>query len=257
MIVYTKPKVYLIARPDINTSEVEKFLQAEEALWAQDDGVEITDADSLVEFAGRICYVSFGQKQGRKTNRSYLQNVLEQGHGSVFEHAQFTFLVTQASRGFTHEMVRHRAGFAFSQESTHYIDYKPETAKLCVDPRMALEPSILEEFIRDAEEDVKVYRETYEQLLLKGYKKKEACSMARQKLPTGLEAKLVFSANVRALRHFIEARCNEHNVLEIAEVAGQVLEIMKGEAPNAFGDMFLEKAGNGSVVRARSAYRKV
>jgi thymidylate synthase (FAD) len=254
MKVYTRPKVYLIARPEIVGDNVLEFLDDNETPngWEQED--EPGDGDSLPEFAGRICYVSFGQKQGRKTNREYIGNILKSGHGSVLEHANFTFLVTQCSRGFTHEMVRHRAGFAYSQESTHYVDYDPETFKLCLDPRMG--KGEMTAACEAAREAVKAYRVQYESLRAKGCDKKIACSMARQLLPTGLEAKLVFTANIRALRHFIEARCSIHNVLEIAEVAAQVLKVMKEEAPNCFTDIELHRTNDG-LVYASSDHRKV
>src|SRR4030095_6478382 len=54
--------------------------------------------------------------------RKYLENIKKQGHGSVLEHANYSILLEGVSRSLTHELVRHRAGFAYSQLSQRYVD---------------------------------------------------------------------------------------------------------------------------------------
>ncbi len=70
----------------------------------------------------------------------------------------------------------------------------------------------------------------------KTLRRKMARQAARSVLPNATETKIFVTANARALRHFIELRCNEHAETEIRMVAQQVLEIMQREAPNIFGD---------------------
>ncbi len=79
-----------------------------------------TDGERLAEFAGRLCYMSQKNPASRAT-REYLENIKKQGHGSVLEHANYSFALREVSRVFTHELVRHRAGSAFSQESLRYV----------------------------------------------------------------------------------------------------------------------------------------
>src|SRR5207244_11996269 len=55
-------------------------------------------------------------------NKLYLDYILEVGHGSVLEHAVWNFVITGVSRTLTHELVRHRAGWAYSQLSQRYVD---------------------------------------------------------------------------------------------------------------------------------------
>ena len=86
-------------------------------------------AEQVVELGGRVCYMSFGK--GRKSNQEYIGNILEAKHGSVIEHAVWTFLIAGVSRSLTHELVRHRAGFSFSQLSQRYVD---ETTADFVEP---------------------------------------------------------------------------------------------------------------------------
>ena len=82
---------------------------------------EGSDGEHLAEFAGRLCYMSQRNPAGRAT-REYLVNILKQGHGSVLEHANYSLLLEGISRSLTHELVRHRAGFAYSQLSQRYVD---------------------------------------------------------------------------------------------------------------------------------------
>src|SRR4029078_10998681 len=71
--------------------------------------------------AGRLCYMSQKNPASRAT-REYLENIKKQGHGSVLEHANYSLLLEGISRSLTHELVRHRAGFAYSQLSQRYVD---------------------------------------------------------------------------------------------------------------------------------------
>ena len=43
------------------------------------------------------------------------------GHGSVLEHGWVSYMITNTSRVVTHELVRHRAGTAISQESLRLL----------------------------------------------------------------------------------------------------------------------------------------
>src|SRR5690606_12172995 len=79
-----------------------------------------TDAEALIEFAGRGCYQSWGNPSG-KTNREYVQHLCRQGHFSVLEHANITVAIRGVSRAFTHELVRHRH-FSYSQLSQRFVD---------------------------------------------------------------------------------------------------------------------------------------
>jgi thymidylate synthase (FAD) len=77
--------------------------------------------DDIAEFSGRQCYRSWNAGRGPE---DYIGNVIEEGHGSVFEHAQVIFQVTGVSRSLTHELIRHSIGIGYSQESQRYVDAK-------------------------------------------------------------------------------------------------------------------------------------
>src|SRR5919202_1194933 len=81
----------------------------------------------LVEFGGRACYRSWepglnpNVTRVRTDQREYFENILASAHGSVLEHASWSFALRDVSRVATHEIVRHRAGAAYSQESLRYV----------------------------------------------------------------------------------------------------------------------------------------
>ncbi|MFI5269806.1 MAG: FAD-dependent thymidylate synthase, partial [Chloroflexota bacterium] len=119
MAIVTEPVIHLVGRQQVDDAAVRQFLDQHGATWETDSEV---GGELLSEMGGRVCYMAFGDKQGRRTNSEYLGNILRQRHGSVLEHAVWTFLITGVSRSLTHELIRHRAGWAYSQLSQRYVD---------------------------------------------------------------------------------------------------------------------------------------
>src|SRR5216117_695194 len=109
--VFRTPRISLIARP--------QFLEPEHlAVQWRGPG---SDGERLAEYAGRLCYMSQHNPVNR-TTAEYLENIKKQGHGSVLEHAVYVLLIEGISRSCSHELVRHRAGFGYSQLSQRYVD---------------------------------------------------------------------------------------------------------------------------------------
>lgn len=250
------PKVYLVGQQVVNGEAIERFLADEGLDWETDTTV---GAERLVEAAGRVCYMSFGK--GRKTNAEYVGHILEVGHGSVLEHATYNLLITGVSRSFTHELVRHRAGFGYSQLSQRYVD---ESDTEFVEPACIAEDPALHALWVDA---VRTAHEAYCRLVTglserfsdvedRTLRRKMARQAARSVLPNATETKIFVTANARALRHFIELRCNEFAETEIRIVAGQVLRILQQAAPNLFGDYEFVDLPDGTQA-ARTKNRKV
>ena len=107
--ILREPTVYLLGRPTISESELERFLEDHGVAWESDTEQA---AEYLTEVAGRVCYMSFARPRPGG-NKTYLEHILEVGHGSVLEHAVWNFLFTGVSRSLTHELIRHRAGFGY------------------------------------------------------------------------------------------------------------------------------------------------
>ena len=261
MKIVTQPRVYLVGRTELDKTAVQQFLDDEAATWSTDgeNGSEL-----LCELAGRLCYMSFGDKQGRRSNREYLYNIINMEHGSVLEHAVWNFIVTGVSRSFTHELVRHRAGFGFSQLSQRFVD---ESTSDFVEPDIiASDPELHGLWLESIHQSHEAYCRLAEGLAkkierdhpeLKGRdKRKKAREAARSVLPNATETKMFMSANARALRHFVEYRGAPDAEPEIRKVAIAILEVMRREAPNLFGDYETEPVYDGSLA-ASTLHKKV
>src|SRR5205823_6504044 len=160
---------------------------------------ESTDGERLAEFAGRLCYMSQGNPAKRQT-RDYLENIKKQGHGSVLEHANYSILFEGVSRSFTHELVRHRAGFAYSQLSQRYVD--ESHASFVVPPAIIGDESLERAWQGEVESAQRIYVTLVEQLMErygwvadKVHRRKMAREAARAVLPNATETKIVVTAN--------------------------------------------------------------
>jgi len=239
------PKVRLVGRQVVDAPEIDRFLAEHGLTWQTDTDV---GAEVLAEMAGRVCYMSYGK--GRKTNREFIQHIIEVGHGSVLEHGVWSFLVTGVSRSFTHELIRHRH-FSYSQLSQRYVN---ESDSDFVEPDVIADDSVLHAIWSQA---IDATRHAYDRLvegLQKHYaavpeatlRRKLARQAARSVLPNATETKIFVTGNARALRHFIELRGSEHADVEIRKVAVAMLEILQREAPSLFGDYTLVPLPDGT-----------
>jgi thymidylate synthase (FAD) len=240
----TEPSVHLIARPSIDLEGMRGYLaQVGGEPWLERRASEESGAaELLVEFSGRLCYRSWAPglnpnvTRVREDQGEYFLNLLSSLHGSVLEHANYSFAFHNVSRVFTHELVRHRAGSAFSQESLRYVRLKDIGFRV---PEV-LEP-VREQVIQLVEQLEEFQVSAAEQLGLDEegvpfHVKKEATSALRRLAPIGLSTDIVWTANVRTLRHVIEMRTAPGAEEELRSVFDKVAEIMCREAPALFQD---------------------
>jgi thymidylate synthase (FAD) len=251
----TAPSVFLIARPSVDVEGMRGYLEdVGGASWLErrlDEAEEASpnDGELLVEFGGRVCYRSWepglnpNVTRVRTDQREYFANVLRSGHGSVLEHANYSFALRNVSRVFTHELVRHRAGSAFSQESLRYV--RLTDIGFRVPP--ALEP--VREQVLSIVEQLEDFQVTAAEALdldgegLPFHVKKEITSALRRLAPIGLSTDIVWTANVRTLRHVIEMRTAEGAEEELRLVFDRIAQIMQAEAPNLFQDFTRQDDG--------------
>lgn len=118
MNIITEPAVYLVGYQSTDEAEIDRFLSDHNVTWETDTEI---GSEALVETAGRVCYMSFA-KPRPGGNAAYIQHIKEVGHGSVLEHGVWNFIFTGISRTLSHELVRHRAGWGYSQLSQRYVD---------------------------------------------------------------------------------------------------------------------------------------
>jgi thymidylate synthase (FAD) len=244
------PRVTLLARP--------QFLEPAHlpVQWKGD----ATDGERLAEFAGRLCYMSQHNPAGR-TTAEYLGNILKQGHGSVFEHATYVVLIEGISRSCSHELVRHRAGWGYSQLSQRYVD---EThAAFVMPPAIQGNAELETAWTRQVEAAQAAYVAAVEGLMAryswvddKVHRRKLAREAARSVLPNATEVKIVCSANVRAWRTMLELRLGEGAELEIRRMAVACLRVLQTEAPALFADFEIYQAADGNEA-GRVGFHKV
>jgi len=253
--IVREPSVFLVGRQVVDTQEVSSFLSRHGVSWNTDTEV---GAEVLAEMAGRVCYMSYGK--GRKTNREFLQHIVEVGHGSVLEHGVWSFLVTGVSRSFTQELIRHRH-FSYSQLSQRYVDESDsdfvEPDVIAADPELhALWCEAVDATRRAYDRLVDGLARAFTDVPDKTLRRKLARQAARSVLPNATETKIFVTGNARALRHFIELRGSEHADVEIRKVAVAMLEILQREAPSLFGDYTLVPLSDGSFA-TRTDHPKV
>ena len=121
-----------------------------------------------------------------------INGVIESGHGSTIEHIVFTFAISGVSRTLSHQLVRHRAGVAFDQQSQRYVKFKG-AATMLPGTIAEAEPELREKF----EGQVGSSLDLYAELVKAGIPGEDA----RFVFPNATRTNLVMTANLRALIH--------------------------------------------------------
>jgi thymidylate synthase (FAD) len=239
MIEIEQPEVFLIAEPMLNTAEMMRYLHgvggeawAERALASP-----IPAAEGLVEFMGRLCYKSWEPGLNKNVTKiredrgDYLLNVLRSAHGSVLEHASFSFVIHDCSRVLTAELNRHRAGVAISEQSLRYV--RLDELRFRLPPILRPETRDYMRIVVEGLEEDMAHMMSLEGLDEPGLdfaRKKTITSALRRAAPLGLATEEGWTANVRALRHVIEMRSATGAEEEIRVFAAQVARIMQDRA---------------------------
>ena len=272
MEIITQPSVYMLAKTMIDPHHLNMMKRDFDlaALTSDENPGGLSSAEYLSEIAGRCCYWSF-DKPRPGGNRAYVDRIKEQAHGSVLEHASFSLLFTGVSRTLTHELVRHRAGFSYSQLSQRYVDESECRFVLPVEIKKGSQ-----EFLNWCQ-SVKASLDTYKELVdelstgfLNEYEatlttkasyvptelRKRARQTARSVLPGCTETRIVATANARAWRHFLEMRGSRFAEPEIRRLANVVLTMLQSDSPNIFRDYVTEPLPDGTY-EITTSLRKV
>lgn len=273
MKIWKEPRCTLLSTPTLYREGLDSFLDAHGTRLPQEtDAAE--HGDALPEIAGRICYMSFGDKAGRK-GPDYLKHILGVGHGSVLEHVNIGVILEGISRSLSHELVRHRAGCAYSQLSQRYVDTE--------DMGLVIHPACVGNFMLEslAEQSFQTCLKDYELVVDKlmdeykgqmgsiaidqGHSKSSVSSMAekellsitrtarrkmareaaREWLPNMTETKIVTTMNVRAWRHFFNMRGASVADRQIRRCAVLVFKTIQPVAPWCFQDIKVGETEDG------------
>lgn len=211
------------------------------------------EPEKLIAAAAKLCYSHVGVEDimdgldQEKTDK-FLAMLMDMGHESPIEHVSFTFAVEGISRVLSHQLVRHRIGCSYSQQSQRYV--KLDQFEYIIPPEIEKIPQAKDIFIKAMEEDQKTYdklvevlqKEHFEKLIAEGKTEKQAKSAsekasiedARYVFPNACETKIVFTMSARALMNFFRERCCQRAQWEIREMAVEMLRQVKAEAPTLF-----------------------
>lgn len=260
-----QPRVYLIAYTQVDNAAIHEWLASlggEQCM----SHVAGSAAEQLVELSGRRCYKSFDVGLNpnvttiRKDSEKYHANILESGHGSVLEHATSTWAIEGVSRVFTHELVRNRAGNAFSQESLRYVRLS-DAIPFWIPPEIAANADAKAVFERAISKMEDWQRELAGIFGIDDMKdfglKKKLTSAFRRIAPDGLATGIVFTANMRSLRFVVEQRTSRHAEYEIRKVFNDVARIASERWPMLFQDFSQIDTGDGDVKEWVPKCRKV
>ena len=226
----------------------------------------VSDPALLVALSAKQCYMAFqpglnpNVNKVRKDMLDYLDNVLKQGHGSVLEHAVFTFGINGCSRVFTGEMNRHRAGVGISERSMRYVRYtnirfwmpecfreKADDNEDVVCKKKQSRDVLMEQFVSQ-ERMMASFADIWKDELAPTstfHAKKILTSAFRRGIGMGVATGGVWTLNLRALRHVIALRTDASAEEEIVHVFKKIGKIMIAQVPEIFGDF---KEINGAFV---------
>ncbi|MFC1656589.1 FAD-dependent thymidylate synthase [Patescibacteria group bacterium] len=198
-----------------------------------------------IEKGGRTCYQSIRKPVTKKSAEKFVSMILGRGHESVIEHSNMTVQFSNLSRGFTHELVRHRL-CAFSQESTRYVDYAREGEGVdldkfrlhCIVPAHKNEKQRVK--LEDGRELSMADMFAEIEKFYRGLRKANWIPEdARQILPIGTKSQIVVSANLREWRHIFKMRTSKFAHWEIRKVMGDLLVEVQKIVPAVFDDFKL------------------
>lgn len=250
--VVTRPEVCLIGRPSLDGKGLDRFLERGGTRGWRTDAE--TPAQAIVEVAARSCYDSF--KRGRPGgNRAHLTHLIDAGHGSCLEHVSFTLALAGISRSVTHELIRHRAGMAYSQRSQRFVDESDSAFVLPPGIPDDPESAAYRSWLVACAESLQSYRRLVgdlgavpEFLAIADptARRKAIRQTARAVLPNCTETVIVATGNARAWRNVLEQRGSPFADAEIRRLAVAIYRVLLPEAPDLFADFRVVAGPDGS-----------
>lgn len=210
----------------------------------------VSDQLKLISMFAKLCYKSL--VLGRNKNITKVRNIqdniksiIDSGHGSVLEHITFNFITTDCSRVFTHELVRHRVGTAFSQTSGRYCAIDADSSIVLDDPILKIyrysyagdtkapyENETLDKVLGSWFNELKNRINALNEHIKENYpsmtfdQKKKLTSALRRIAPNGQSNEIAWSVNLRQLRHMIEMRTSIFAEWEIQIVFKEVAQLI-------------------------------
>lgn len=184
------------------------------------------DAEKIIEQVGRTAY----QSQAKITDDSatkFIKMLIGKGHTSVLECCSASFRISDVSRAFSHQLVRHRIA-SYTQKSQRYVSERG--FDFIVPPSIQANSDAYGIFVTT----MKYLDDVYQTLQALGIRNEDA----RFVLPNACETEIVITTNFREWRHIIGLRTDSAAQWEISQVCMAILTILKEHAPSCFGDLY-------------------
>lgn len=249
VIKFVTPSVYFVGQTEVNADAVRRYLEDtgnEDFLESWDTAIQegISPAEALCSLFAKLCYNALTLDKNANVTRirdirENLIGCFSHGHGSVFEHVNFNFIIHNCSRVLTHELVRHRVGTAFSQTSGRYCRPVPNKYDQ-LDMDFVHDP-ILDEVAPEIRHTLSRLVDDYQALCnmvkvddMSFDKKKKVTSALRRILPNGQANEIAVSFNIRSIRHMVMMRTNRHAEWEIRKVFQDIYLAIKEKFPMVF-----------------------
>jgi flavin-dependent thymidylate synthase len=160
------------------------------------------------------------EKRARIPN--LLKMLAENSHGTPFEKSSLHFLCTTDVSAHIH-LIKHRIGVSVNGESARYKELKDDKYYVPTD----WDTEEQTKYVEHMESSLKKYHEVLDRLVKKGVPRKRAKESARMYVPYGNQITADVMFNFRSFAHFLELRYSMHAQLEIRELAGDMLRLVK------------------------------
>jgi len=197
------------------------------------------DPDGTVAMAAKLCYSSANvenlKEEIPKTEiGNFIKKIIQMGHLSPVEHANFTFAIEGISRACSHQLVRHRLA-SYSQQSQRYVGMD-NGFNYIIPPSIKEDPELKIKYISFMEEVQRFYNDLVENFKKKGKTGESAYEDARFVLPNATETKIILTMNARELLHFFTQRLCLRAQWEIRKMALEMLKAVKKVSPVIFAN---------------------
>jgi thymidylate synthase (FAD) len=200
--------------------------------WYFENKPDYNDVLKIIEKAARTCYKS-EDKIADGSAEKLISALIKNGHHSVLEHVSISVRIV-TDRAVTHELVRHRIGVAYSQESQRYLAYRDDVEFILPVVFYATQPKEAFDPWCSACESAELY---YKELLEKGV----APQIARSVLPNSTKTEIFVTANLREWRHIFNLRCSKKAHPQIRALMTDIRNTFAQEYPIFFKDLLTFK----------------
>lgn len=183
-----------------------------------------------VELAARNCYRSH-DKMKDNSAEGMIHALIKAGHDAMLEFADLEFIIL-CDRSTANQIVRHRIGCSYAQESMRYCSYNKDKFHNSVD--FIVPYDMNNELYEIWRASCLAAEAAYFVLLEKGAKPETARSV----LPHCTATHIVVKMNMRAIRHFLELRLDTHAQSDIRDIAYKMLELVHEKYPVFVEDIY-------------------